>query len=121
MGDFLWQPWFVGAVGALAPEVVRAYKRRSRPKHLRFSTFYFFVSILYAALGGFLATLLAGDAQPIGWFYTGAALPFILDAGIKAQIPPPGGNEGSDDVEEMTVEALTWRDELGEFARTLTD
>lgn len=123
--EILLQPWIVGAVGALAPEVVRLYKRRRRPKLLRFSRAYFAVSIVYACLGGILATLLASDAAPIGWFYTGAALPFVLDAGIKSQTrrlhPDEDTPEEPDYVEEISVETQTWKDELDDFARTLVD
>ena len=48
----------LGCVGALAPEVVRLYRLRTRPPKKGFSWFYYVISFVYALLGGIVALAL---------------------------------------------------------------
>lgn len=121
MSEILLSPFLLGAVGALAPEIVRLYNWRRRKNLPAFSTFYFVISFLYMFIGGVLAVALAREGQPVSSFYIGAALPFVLDAGIKGAVGggPGGGPEGSS-VEDIEIESLGLADQLRSFARTLT-
>ncbi len=48
----------LGCIGALAPEIVRLYRLRTRPPKKGFSSFYWVITIIYALLGGVVALAL---------------------------------------------------------------
>lgn len=81
----------VGIVGALAPEIVRLYSLRSQSGH-SFSGFYFIISIIFAALGGFVAFILPATTL-WGAFYTGISTPIVVTTALKR-----GMNKGGTDV-----------------------
>lgn len=67
----------LGSFGALAPELVRLY--RLREKVVRFSLWYFGISILYAALGGVVAFVLPAITYQAA-FYAGISAPVMVSA-----------------------------------------
>ena len=69
--------FLTGCIGAAAPEIVRLYKIRSR--RLRFKRFYFFISVIFFFLGGFVAVILPATTL-WGAFYVGASLPIIISS-----------------------------------------
>ena|ERR1700690_4174165 len=66
----------LGCVGALAPEIIRLYKLRSRPWK-KFSPFYLIISGIYAGLGGVVALVLPSVTV---WaaLYAGVTLPTLI-------------------------------------------
>ena len=77
------QPWLifsVGAIGALAPEVVRLYSLRT--KGAKFTAFYFVISAIFALLGGFVSLILPA-ATLWGAFYTGLSVPVVVSTAIR--------------------------------------
>jgi ABC-type transport system involved in cytochrome c biogenesis permease subunit len=74
--------FFLGLVGALAPEVVRLYEMRSDPQRFTLSWFYLIVSILFVALGGFVAVVLPAQ-NPQGAFYAGISTPVLINTVLK--------------------------------------
>jgi hypothetical protein len=77
-----WSIFLPGAVGALAPEIVKLYEIRSDPSRFTFSWFYAIMSLLFVALGGFVALILpAANAQ--GAFYAGISTPVLITTVMK--------------------------------------
>jgi hypothetical protein len=72
--------FLVGMVGAVAPEIVRLYSLRAKGE--AFSAFYFFISFLFAALGGFVAFVLPATTL-WGAFYTGISAPVVVSTAVK--------------------------------------
>ena len=69
----------VGVIGAAAPEILRLYTIREDPSKFRWSRYFVVISLVYVALGGFVALLF----QPSSYysaFYTGLAFPFIVNS-----------------------------------------
>jgi hypothetical protein len=66
----------LGCIGALSPEVVRLYKLRSRPWK-KFSSYYYVISGVFAALGGVVAVVLPSVTV---WaaFYAGVTWPTLI-------------------------------------------
>ncbi len=66
----------VGCLGALAPEIVRLYKARtkSRPE---FTGYYFVISFLHALVAGVFCLILPADNLRSA-FYVGATFPTLL-------------------------------------------
>jgi hypothetical protein len=58
-----WELFVHGCIGALAPEVVRLYNFRQARKKIKFSRFYLVISLLYVALGGYIASVFPGISQ----------------------------------------------------------
>ena len=69
-------PFLIGCIGALAPEIIRLYKLRLSPT-LRWSWGYLFFSIPFVLLGGFMAYILE-PTTGYAAFYTGVSTPFIV-------------------------------------------
>ncbi len=69
-------PFLIGCIGALAPEIVRLYKLRSSPV-VRWSWGYLLVSAPFVLLGGFMAYILE-PATSYAAFYTGVSTPFVV-------------------------------------------
>jgi hypothetical protein len=92
--------FFVGMVGGLAPEIVRLYRLATQAQKFAFSPFYVIMSILFAALGGFIATLLPATTF-LAAFYTGIATPTlitkVLEQGGKPGVDGGGGLKGAED------------------------
>jgi len=80
----------VGMVGALAPEVVRLYSLRTKGES--FSAFYFVISFVFAALGGFVAFVLPATTL-WGAFYAGLSTPIVVSTAMKRGL---SGGKGSD-------------------------
>lgn len=70
----------VGMVGALAPEIVRLYSLRTKGESL--SAFYFGISLVFAALGGFIAIVLPATTL-WGAFYAGISAPVLVSTAMK--------------------------------------
>lgn len=70
----------VGAAGAAAPELLRLYKWRSNVDTRQFTRAYFVISILYICLGAVVAIILTSDSNLLNSFYTGLALPLVIDS-----------------------------------------
>lgn len=71
-----------GAVGALAPEILRLYRLRNRPDRFKWSWFYLLVSLLFAGLGGVVATVLPATTA---WsaLYAGLSTPILITKGTE--------------------------------------
>jgi hypothetical protein len=74
--------FWLGCVGAAAPEVLRLYKARMEPIFL--PRHYWVVTPLYLILGGIVALLLAQPNNPYSAFYVGASLPVLFGAIARA-------------------------------------
>jgi ABC-type transport system involved in cytochrome c biogenesis permease subunit len=74
--------FLLGAVGALAPEIVRVYEIRNDPHRFTWSWFYLIVSLLFVALGGFVAMILPAE-NPQGAFYAGISTPVLVNTVLK--------------------------------------
>jgi ABC-type transport system involved in cytochrome c biogenesis permease subunit len=74
--------FLLGAVGALAPEIIRLYEIRNDPQRFTWSWFYLIVSILFVALGGFVAVVLPSK-NPQGAFYAGISTPVLVNTVLK--------------------------------------
>jgi hypothetical protein len=72
----------LGALGALAPEIVRLYTIRRSPEKFEWSSFYLIVSLLYAGLGGVLAIFLPATTA-WGAIYVGASTPVLINSMIR--------------------------------------
>jgi hypothetical protein len=72
--------FFAGAIGALAPEIVRLYTLATDGKTFAWSpALYIPMSLLIAALGGFIAVILpTGNLQSA--FYAGIGTPALIAA-----------------------------------------
>lgn len=75
----------VGMVGALAPEVVRLYALRTKGESL--TAFYLGISLLFAALGGFIAVILPSTTY-WGAFYAGISAPIVVSTAAKKGLGP---------------------------------
>ena len=73
--------FFIGCVGAIAPEILRLYRLRNS---LRFtwSWGYILISIVFVLLGGFVAYILE-PSNNYAAFYSGVGTPFIINAITK--------------------------------------
>ncbi|MFX0206016.1 MAG: hypothetical protein ACFFDT_08510 [Candidatus Hodarchaeota archaeon] len=58
-----WEFFIHGCIGALAPEVVRLYNLRQIKNRVKFSRFYFIISVLYIGLGGYIASIFPGISK----------------------------------------------------------
>jgi hypothetical protein len=67
-----------GAVGAIAPEIVRLYEIRM-DSNLRFSPFYFLISVAYVILGGYVASIFPGIDKPFWAGCVGAGLVLVVN------------------------------------------
>ena len=76
-----YEVFFIGCVGAIAPEILRLYKLRNS---LRFtwSWAYVLISIVFVLLGGFVAYILE-PSNNYAAFYSGVGTPFIINAITK--------------------------------------
>lgn len=73
--------FLMGAVGALAPEIVRLYNIRQQPEGA-FSTYYLLISAAFAALGGILAVILPAP-NLLGAFHAGVTTPVLINAALR--------------------------------------
>jgi hypothetical protein len=71
----------IGMVGAVAPEIVRLYSLRSQGGE-KLSGFYLGISVLFAALGGFVALILPATTL-WGAFYAGISTPVVISTALK--------------------------------------
>jgi len=75
---FTLQIFIIGCFGALAPEIVRLYNLRTKPKFkFTWSNFYILISLLFALLGGVVAVILPSTTYH-GAFYAGIATPTLI-------------------------------------------
>lgn len=77
-----WIVYVLGCFGALAPEIVRLYRLRSRSNVLRWSWFYLIISGLFANLGGVLALAMPATTA-WGAMYVGISTPILINAVLK--------------------------------------
>jgi len=77
-----WGTFLLGLVGALAPEIVRLYGLRNNPGRFTWSRFYLVISILFMALGGFVAVILPAQ-NPQAAFYAGISTPVLINTVLK--------------------------------------
>jgi hypothetical protein len=85
--------FIAGSIGAIAPEILRLYQIRMTSE-IRFSKFYFVISVIYILLGGYVASIFPGlknsfFAMCIGvglvtTINTMAKIAGILNKGVKA-------------------------------------
>ena len=80
----------IGMVGAVAPEIARLYALRSQDGE-KFSVFYIMISLVFAALGGFVALILPATTL-WGAFYAGISTPVVISTALKKGM----GQKGSD-------------------------
>jgi hypothetical protein len=76
-----WKLAAAGAMGSLAPEIVLLYSKRWTMGGVRFEmSQYILVTLLYAALAGFIAMIYPYRGTAARWkaFQTGMALPIIV-------------------------------------------
>ena len=78
----------LGCFGALAPEVLRLYRIRNKPRPNSWSWFYFVISIVFAVLGGVVAIILPATTF-LAAFYAGISTPLIINTVLK-NAPQPG-------------------------------
>lgn len=73
--------FFIGCVGAIAPEILRFYRLRDTLK-FSWSWGYILISIVFVLLGGFVAYILE-PSNNYAAFYSGVSTPFIINAIAK--------------------------------------
>jgi len=71
--NFFW----LGCLGAFAPEIVRLFNLRIRASQFKWSPFYLIVSIMFCFLGGVISYYLPSTSS-IGAIYSGIATPLIV-------------------------------------------
>ena len=76
-----YQPFLIGCVGAIAPEILRLYRLRSTLK-FSWSWGYILISITFTLLGGFVSYILE-PSNNYAAFYSGVGTPFIINAIAK--------------------------------------
>lgn len=81
--------FLVGIVGASAPEVIRLYSLRNDSGQA-FSAYYVVISLLFAALGGFVAVILPATTL-WGAFYAGVSTPTVVSTALKKGIEMKNG------------------------------
>jgi hypothetical protein len=74
--------YFMGMIGALAPEIVRLYSIRNDPAKFQWSWFYLLISVLFACLGGILALALPATTY-WGALYIGISTPVLVNTLVK--------------------------------------
>ena len=75
--------FLIGSIGALAPEVVRLYALATGGKTMAWSPgFYIPISLVFAALGGFIAMILPSENVQSA-FYAGIATPVLITTVLK--------------------------------------
>jgi hypothetical protein len=73
--DFL-ALFFTGSVGAAAPEIVRAYRARTRD--IKVSKGQVAISAVFFLLGGFVGAFVLGTTSYLGAFYGGVTAPTLI-------------------------------------------
>jgi len=106
-----WIIFLFGALGAIAPEVIRLYKART--KGIRISNWVFYSSITIAFIGtaGVLANVL-GARSTYGSFYVGLTWPTLVSTMLSKK---PAQTTSLGLVAPQTTtgdEARTWREVL---------
>lgn len=87
--DLLSNYFALGAIGGLAPEIVRLYSIRTNPQTFTWSWFYIIISIIFACLAGLVALLLPADNARAA-LYAGISTPVLINAVAKKGA---GGNK----------------------------
>ena len=67
----------LGCTGALAPEIVRLYRLRTRIHKMKFSYGYFLITGCYVVLAGVLAYVLHSGTR-LGALYDGITMPVMI-------------------------------------------
>ncbi len=73
--------FFIGCVGAIAPEILRLYRLRNSIR-FTWSWGYILISIIFVLLGGFVSYILE-PSNNYAAFHSGVGTPFIINAIIK--------------------------------------
>jgi hypothetical protein len=72
--------FIAGCLGAVAPEVVRLYETsRQRAAGVSFSLFYWVISVVYACLAGYVASIFPGLTGPFYAFCVGVGFDLIVN------------------------------------------
>ena len=89
--EWSWARFLLGAIGALAPEVVRIYRIESGGTSgtlARFGRYYYAISLLFAGFAGVFAVAW-GEGAPFKSIWVGASFPTIVST-LASQVPPFG-------------------------------
>jgi hypothetical protein len=107
MSSPTFNPFLMGCIGALAPEIIRIYNLRLSPT-LRWSWSYLLFSFPFILLGGFMAYILEPTTSYAA-FYTGVSTPFIVTTLVKdsEHIAKPAAGTVKDRRTDDPVEAVT--------------
>ncbi|UCE25075.1 MAG: hypothetical protein JSU74_03230 [Candidatus Zixiibacteriota bacterium] len=97
--DFILSFFILGCIGALAPEIVRLYRLRTKAEAFEWSWFYLIISVLFSGLGGLIAWILPATTY-YGAFYAGVTTPVIVTTMLK-QTKALGEREELKHVREM--------------------
>jgi hypothetical protein len=85
--------FFLGLLGAAAPEILRLYSLRTKPKQFRWSWSYLGLTVPFLLLGGLVALILPA-VTPWGAFYTGLSTPVLISSALKLSFRQPQAGEG---------------------------
>lgn len=91
--------FWLGALGAAAPEAIRLFKVKARK--LNFPLQYFVITLLFVAVGGAITYALIPTGNPAGALYMGSTFPTLISS--FANRARTNGMDGSSDVEEIDV------------------
>lgn len=80
--DFVLSIFVLGCAGALAPEIVRLYKLRTKKHAFEWSWFYLVISLFFSGLGGLIAWILPATTYYAA-FYAGVTAPVFITAVLK--------------------------------------
>lgn len=94
--DMVWKTALAGAVGAMAPEIVRLYGLATGGQKLNWSPgLYIPASLAFAGLAAFIAAILpSGNLQSA--FYTGVSTPVLVNAILRKARDGKGGEIPAD-------------------------
>jgi hypothetical protein len=77
-----------GCLGAIAPRILSLYNLQFEVGSFRhIPRFHFVITVLYAALGGFVAAVVLGAGNYGQAFYDGVALPTFIATAMKSRPP----------------------------------
>ena len=100
-----WKLAAAGAMGSLAPEIVLLYSKRWTMSGVRFEiTQYLLVTLLYAALAGFVTMIYPYRGTTARWkaFQTGMALPIVVGMAASLVRDPRVTERGLDQIGSLT-------------------
>lgn len=92
MQDIIFHPFTLGAIGALALEILKAYEKRtelhkSKYRNILKSPLFWIISMMWILLAGFVVMIINDGAEkiiPLQCFFAGMGIRTILNNGLKA-------------------------------------